>query len=134
MVTEKTKTTADLILQEVKEMRADLMTRHEANAPMAEEFAKLSDDLGAMAEENVALKAELEHLNSQEHSDEVIAYFLQGDFQDADPVMKAELGRKLGLTEMFEQAEVAEELEEGETPVEEKSELQLIGEFLLGRS
>jgi len=90
----------------------------DGSTPPQAELAETKDKL-ADAETNLADAAkmleeksqEIAHLESEEHSQEVIAHWLSQDFEDADPAVKAELGRKLGLTKMFEEAEVAEEKE-----------------------
>ena len=63
------------------------------------------------ASEVVSLKEEIERLESEEHAQEIITHWLNQDFEGVDPVVKVELGRKLGLTKMFEEAELVEEKE-----------------------
>ena len=93
---------------------------------MAADWAKLSQDLANMAEENATLKAQVAHLESEEHSQEVILHWFNQDFQDVDPVIKVELGKKLGLAEMFEKAEVENTTSAGSEPEKEKPKTDLV--------
>jgi len=89
------------------ELSEPFLTELELQRRTPEVEAKLAE-VAKLEEENANLKEEIAHLESEEHTHEVIAYWLNQDFEDADPVIKAELGRKLGLTKMFEEAKVAE--------------------------
>ena len=75
----------------------------DTEAKLAEDTAKL-EVIAYLEEENARLE-------SEEHKSQVVADWLSQDFEDADPFAKAELGRKLGLTAMFKEAEVVEEKE-----------------------
>lgn len=89
------------LLEEVK--------KNQTSANFLDDTAKLNEDYAKLEEEIANLKGEIVRLESEEHSQDVIAHFLNQDFEDADPAVKAELGRKLGLTKLFEEAEVVEE-------------------------
>ena len=81
--------------------------------------AKVAEDTAKMEDQLAYLKEEVERLQSQDYRTEIVKDFLNQDFEDADPVVKAELGRKLGLTKMFEEAELVEELTETVAEVKE---------------
>ena len=83
------------------------------------EKAKVAEDTAKMEDQLAYLKEEVERLQSQDYRTEIVKDFLNQDFEDADPVVKAELGRKLGLTKMFEEAELVEELPETVAEAEE---------------
>jgi len=104
------------------------LTTYEVSSPTSSEaqLSEVKDNL-ADAETNLKdagdqlayLKEEVERLQSQDYRTEIVKDFLNQDFEDADPVVKAELGRKLGLTKMFEEAELVEELTETAAEAEE---------------
>jgi len=81
--------------------------------------AKVAEDTAKMEDQLAYFKEEVERLQSQDYRTEIVKDFLNQDFEDADPVVKAELGRKLGLTKMFEEAELVEELTETVAEVKE---------------
>ena len=85
-----------------KAVREELASsKSTSEAVMADADAKLA--------EVATLKEEVARLESQEHKDEVVAAWLEQDFENADPAVKLVLGRKLGLDKLFEEARLAEE-------------------------
>jgi len=71
-------------------------------------IATMQEENVQLAEEVASLKEEIDRLESEEHSQEVIAHWLS-NLDMADPEARVELGVKLGLDKMFREAEVADE-------------------------
>ncbi len=83
----------------------------ESEAKLAEDAAKLQEDYAKGVEEAVNLKEEVERLEGPEHEKEVFRTFLNNlpdDDSEEAAVAKVELGRKLGLVKMFQEAEKEE--------------------------
>lgn len=117
---------SELVLAELGLQQKSPEVEGEAN--MAEDFAKLSQNLADMAEAKANLQAEVDRLESKGHSEEVVAHFLD-NLDMADPETKTRLGQKLGFGKEAEEVKV--KVEEPEKS-EEMSELEAIGNFLAG--